>query len=100
MGRDPRVWPDPLEFRPERFLAASADDETKLDAQRRAAWIPFGRGSRSCIGFALAQMELTLVLARFAQRLDIEVVDGMLPKPSGMIVTLPEGGLPVLLLVH
>ncbi len=90
MGRDPRIWPNALDFEPVRFLSTNPDIET----QRRTAWIPFGRGSRSCIGFALAQMQLTLVTARLAQRLDVTITNGRLPNPSGLIVTRPEGGLP------
>lgn len=90
MGRDARVWDNPLSFQPDRFLATNPG----VEHQRRLAWIPFGRGSRSCIGFALAQMQLALVTARFAQRLDIALTDGSIPKPSGLIVTRPDGGLP------
>ena len=90
MGRDPRIWPNALEFQPERFLSTNPD----VEAQRRAAWIPFGRGSRSCIGFALAQMQLTLVTARIAQRLDVTITQARLPNPSGLVVTRPDGGLP------
>jgi cytochrome P450 len=57
-----------------------------------AAWVPFGRGPRRCIGFALAQMELTLVLARLAQRVDLDLVDPTSPRPYGMVVNRPEGG--------
>ncbi len=90
MGRDPRIWPNALDFEPERFLSTNSE----IEVQRRCAWIPFGRGSRSCIGFALAQMQLTLVTARLAQRLDVTITSGRLPNPSGLVVTRPEGGLP------
>ena len=57
-------------------------------------WVPFGRGARNCIGFALAQMELTLIVARFAQRLEIDA-DGPVPPPTGMVVNRPTGGAPM-----
>jgi len=58
--------------------------------------VPFSRGARNCIGFALAQMELTLILARLAQRLDIAAVPGASkPRPVGMVVNRPEGGAPM-----
>ena len=44
-------------------------DEQRSLANR--AWVPFGGGARSCIGFALAQIELTIIIARMAQRLDL-----------------------------
>lgn len=89
-GRRPDVWDDPLEFRPERFLAPGPDRQAAIDT----AWIPFGRGPRACIGFALAQMELTLALARLAQRVDIAFTRPEVPAPVGMIVNRPNGGIP------
>ncbi len=89
-GRLPTVWDQPLEFRPERFGAIDPRGRAAIDT----AWIPFGRGPRACIGFALAQMELTLALARLAQRVDIAFSRPGIPRPVGMIVNRPEGGLP------
>ena len=63
-GREPDAWPDPLDFRPDRFIEATGQQKALADI----AWVPFGRGARNCIGFALAQMELTLIVARLAQR--------------------------------
>lgn len=91
-GRDPGAWGDPLSFRPERHL--DADEETA--ALREAAWAPFGRGPRRCIGFALAQMELTLAIARLAQRVDVELEAPEIPPPCGMVVNRPSGGVRVL----
>ena len=47
-----------------------------------------------CIGFALAQMELTLMIARFAQRLDLTATADEVPKPRGTVVNRPIGGAP------
>jgi cytochrome P450 len=68
------------------------------DEQRALAdmsWVPFGRGARNCIGFALAQMELTLIIARLAQRLDLTPVSSEVPAPVGMVVNRPAGGAPM-----
>jgi cytochrome P450 len=89
-GRLPALWDRPLEFRPDRFL----EPDPKGRAAIETAWIPFGRGPRACIGFALAQMELTLALARLAQRVDITFARPGVPRPVGMIVNRPEGGIP------
>jgi hypothetical protein len=91
-GRDPGAWGDPLSFRPERHLDAA--DETA--AMREAAWAPFGHGPRRCIGFALAQMELTLAIARLAQRVDVGLASPGIPPPYGMVVNRPSGGVRVL----
>lgn len=90
-GRDASVWDDPLRFDPDRFDGLD-------DGQRRLAdeaWVPFGHGRRNCIGFAAAQMELTLVTARLAQRLDVEATATEVPRPTGMVVNRPEGGTPM-----
>jgi cytochrome P450 len=90
-GRDPEAWTDPLRFDPDRFI----DPAPEQRALAEIAWVPFGRGARNCIGFALAQMELTLIIARLAQRLDV-VADGTgKPRPVGMVVNRPSGGVPL-----
>jgi cytochrome P450 family 135 len=52
-NRNPRVYEDPGEFRPERFLDASPET---------FSWIPFGGGIRRCIGASFALMEMKLIL--------------------------------------
>jgi len=90
-GRDPGTWTDPLRFDPDRFADLTPEQKAVTDL----GWVPFGRGARNCIGFALAQMELTLMLARFAQRLDVSPTRRDLPRPVGMVVNRPEGGAPL-----
>ena len=63
--RDPAVFPDPDEFRPERWL-----DETP---EMRKLYVPFGAdGPRKCIGVWLAGMELRVILAALFHRFDLE----------------------------
>jgi cytochrome P450 len=59
--RDPRWWPEPDAFRPERWLEKAPD-------RPRYAYFPFGGGPRSCIGEAFAWSEGLLVLATLARR--------------------------------
>lgn len=89
-GRDPGAWADAAAFDPDRHLDLT--DEQKAITDR--AWIPFGRGPHMCLGFALAQMELTLMISRFAQRLDLTPVSRTVPRPVGMVVNRPVGGAP------
>lgn len=90
-GRDGKAWTDPLAFDPDRFVDPTPEQRALADI----AWVPFGRGARNCIGFALAQMELTLIIARLAQRLDVEPVSEAIPRPVGMVVNRPSGGVPM-----
>jgi cytochrome P450 len=60
--RDPRFFPEPDSFRPERWLGGL---EKRLP---RGAFIPFGLGGRKCIGASFAMLEATLLLATIAPR--------------------------------
>lgn len=88
VGRDGSAWPDPCRFDPDRFLRPSPEQQALADL----AWMPFGGGRRNCLGFALARMELTLIVARLAQRLDVAATAPRVPRPYGMVVNRPEGG--------
>jgi cytochrome P450 len=55
----PDVYPDPLAFKPERFLDAKPDPY---------AWFPFGGGVRRCLGMAFALYEMKVVLATILPR--------------------------------
>jgi cytochrome P450 len=87
-GRHAETWADADRFDPDRLVDL---DETQR-ALADAAWVPFGRGPRMCVGFALAQMELTLITARLAQRLDLTPTALHPPGPVGLIVSQPAGG--------
>jgi cytochrome P450 len=56
------LFPQPQEFRPERFLDGKADNY---------AWIPFGGGIRRCIGAAFAEYEMRTILREFVQRAEL-----------------------------
>ncbi len=90
-GRDPATFAEPARFDPDRWL--DVDDARRAAAEM--AWMPFGRGPRSCIGFALAQMQLTLVLARLAQRVDLTPTTATIPPAEGLVVSRPRGGAPM-----
>jgi cytochrome P450 len=78
MHRDPRYFPDPGKFEPDRWLPERAQ---KLP---RFAYFPFGGGPRQCIGNSFAMMEATLLLAAIARRFRLHATsnDEIVPVPS------------------
>jgi cytochrome P450 len=61
------LYPDPRAFRPERFLGPDPPDTY--------TWIPFGGGTRRCLGASFALMEMRLVLARVLERTALRAVN-------------------------
>lgn len=90
MHRDARHFPEPHRFDPERFTPAAEK------ALPRQAYLPFGAGSRVCIGNHFALMEGQLVIAALAQRLRFDPLPGARRVDTESLVTLrPRGGLPM-----
>jgi len=59
LHRDPEVFDNPSQFRPERFLRSDPP---------RYAWAPFGRGSHACIGSPFAYVEIKTILIALLTR--------------------------------
>ncbi|GAA0176352.1 oxygenase [Lithospermum erythrorhizon] len=65
IGRDPIVWEEPLEFKPERFLNSPIDFKGN-DFE----FLPFGSGRRMCPGYTMAARQIPLVIALLIQNFD------------------------------
>jgi cytochrome P450 len=82
--RNAESFPAPERFRPERFLDGHPAPHT---------WIPFGGGSRRCLGAGFSLMEGVAVLRAVLTAYDVEVVDGHLDRPKVRNITsVPRHG--------
>jgi cytochrome P450 len=79
------LYPAPEEFRPERFLGPDVPDTY--------TWLPFGGGTRRCIGASFAQMEMRIVLRRVLERAALRAADPELEQVQFRAITLaPRNG--------
>lgn len=85
--RDPRFYPEPNTFEPERWRRDS------IKSLHKYAYFPFGGGPRLCIGQAFAQMEAILLLATLARAFRIEVQPDPVVTPVPSVTLRPKHGM-------
>ncbi len=68
LHRNPRYWPKPDQFLPQRWLVAEGDPLHPI----KNAWWPFEFGPRTCIGQELAMMEIKMILVMTIRELNIK----------------------------
>lgn len=66
LHRDPKYWPEPEEFHPERFNKNNKDNINPY------VYLPFGSGPRNCIGMRFALMSMKLAVVRVLQNFSIQ----------------------------
>ncbi|MTD45915.1 cytochrome P450 [Conexibacter sp. W3-3-2] len=83
------LYPQPFRFAPERFLK---EDGTAVKPGTYT-WLPFGGGTRRCLGAALALAEQRIVIKAIAERVDLEAPD-LEPEREyhRNVTTIPRGG--------
>ncbi len=82
------LYPEPRKFRPERFLGPDAPDTY--------AWLPFGGGTRRCLGASFAMTEMRVVLDRVLERASLVAADRKTSKVQFRVITLaPKSGVRV-----
>jgi cytochrome P450 len=85
--RDPRFFPDPLRFDPERFTPEAKARRAKF------TYFPFGAGFRQCIGESFAWMEGVLLLATLGQKWKLRLVPDHPVEPEPLITLRPKHGM-------
>ena len=89
--RMPSLYRNPQEFSPERFAAPRAEDKT-----HPCAWIPFGKGSHTCMGMHMARLEVKAFFAQLLGRFRVELTGSASLPMRHVPVQGPAGkGLPV-----
>ena len=87
----PHVFPDPEAFRPDRFAPAARA------ALPKGAYVPFGGGSRTCIGMRFGQAEVRAIAAALLGRFRLTLDPGFVLRTRQMPTIGPRDGLPVTL---
>jgi cytochrome P450 len=83
------LFADPKRFLPERFLTDNAPDTY--------TWIPFGGGTRRCLGASFATTEMRVVISRVLERCRLQAADAKQAKPVMRAITVaPKGGVRVI----
>jgi cytochrome P450 len=85
----PDVFPQPEEFKPERFTPEARA------ALPKGAYVPFGGGSRTCIGMRFGQLEVRAIATLILSRFELSLPDGFRMEIRQMPTISPKHGLPM-----
>jgi cytochrome P450 len=86
----PEVFPEPDQFRPERFAP-----EAKA-ALPKGAYVPFGGGSRTCIGMRFGQLEIRTIATLLLSRFTLSLAEDFHLEIRQMPTISPKDGLPMI----
>ena len=85
------MFPEPEEFRPERFTSEARAVLPK------GAYVPFGGGSRTCIGMRFGQLEVRAIATLILSRFELSLPDDFRLEIRQMPTISPKHGLPMLI---
>ena len=74
MGRDQKIWENPLDFKPERFLENKEGNNIDMKGHHYEL-LPFGSGRRGCPGMPLAMRQLPTVIGALVQCFEWKMLD-------------------------
>ncbi len=84
---DARWYPEPERFDPDRWLPEA------VAARPKMAYLPFGGGTRTCVGKHLALMEARLILSTLAQHVELSLVAGHEVVKDPTVTLAPKHGM-------
>jgi cytochrome P450 len=87
--RLPDVWKDPDRFDPQRFAPG------RRELIPKGAYVPFGGGSRTCIGMRFGQAEVGVIARQLRERFELELQPGYALKVRQMPTIGPRDGMPM-----
>lgn len=81
MGWDPKLWEDPMQFKPERFMSANTrsdhgPSEFDITGNREIKMMPFGAGRRICPALDLAFLHLEYFVSNLVFKFEWAVAEG------------------------
>ena len=94
IGRDPKLWRDADEFRPERWLDPAHPDQPVRRVDEYIHPVFWG-GPRLCLGKDMARLEALIVAHTILKDFDVQVLPGQSPKIANGVVQFLEEGLKV-----
>ncbi|KAL6127707.1 hypothetical protein ACLB2K_071070 [Fragaria x ananassa] len=76
IGWDEKVWEEPMEFKPERFLSGGEGEGVDITGSREIKMMPFGVGRRICPALGLAVLHLEYFVANLVWKFEWKTVEG------------------------